>query len=192
MANYLSLRSSNLISFAASSISSVSSITTTNTFYSTLSGSSISSVNGVIGSMTYSTLTGSRVAATTLRTTNSIISLGQSTNASNFGQSQGSYANTTWYSTLNATFTPTGITKVSMVANAQHQLAINGQSTVSSILLTANAGQTWTSLSQATGLPSATNPSMILLLLKILLQSLSLVISNQSSLLIQFLLDQLP
>ena len=63
---------------------------------------------------------------------------------------------TAWYSTLNATFTPTAITKVSMVANAQHQLAINGQSTVSSILLTANAGQSWTSLSAITGLPSAT------------------------------------
>jgi hypothetical protein len=106
--------------------------------------------------MTYSTLTGSRVAATTLRTTNSIVSLGQSTNASNFGQSQGSYVPTAWYSTLNATFTPTAVTKVSMVSNSNYQLAINGQSTVSSIMLTQNAGQIWTSLSQATGLPSAT------------------------------------
>jgi len=109
-----------------------------------------------VSSIVNSTITTTSLKTSTISIVSSIVSLGQSTNAANFGQSQGSYANTTWYSTLNSTFTPTAVTKVSMVANAQYQLAVNGQSTISSIMLTQNTGQLWTSLSQATGLPSAT------------------------------------
>ena len=109
-----------------------------------------------VSSIVNSTITTTTLKTTTISVTSSIVSIGQSTNAANFGQSQGSYVNTAWYSTLNATFTPTAVTKVSMVANSNYQLAINGQSTVSSIMQTQNAGQTWTSISGATGLLSAT------------------------------------
>ena len=46
-----------------------------------------------------------------------------------------------------------------MSANAQYQLALSPATTISSILYTSTLGQTWSTLSGATGLPSANQTS---------------------------------
>ena len=139
MANYLASRSSNLSSFNAIAMN-----------YSTLTVSTLSGV---------STLNVSRVITTsTIQVNSSMISLGNSTNQVYVSSlSYGNFSTaTTWVTSLtNRLSTAT----VLMSANAQYQMTVSPSTTVSSIMYTSTLGQSWTTISAATGLPSATATS---------------------------------
>ena len=124
--NYLALRNSNLSTFSA-----------VNFTYSSLTGSTITARTA-----TYSTIT----------LASSIVSLGQSTNQTYYGQTNGVYT-TGWGSTLN-TLT-SNVKQVAMGSLGQYQVAVCGASTANSVYVTQNSGQTWSTLSAATGLPTA-------------------------------------
>ena len=108
--------------------------------------------NPMLNAVTYSTLTGSTISASTITLASSIISLGQSTNQTYYGQTNGVYT-TGWGSTLN-TLT-SNVKQVSMGSLGNYQLAVCGASTANSVYVTQNSGQTWSTLSAATGLPLA-------------------------------------
>jgi hypothetical protein len=135
MANYLAARSSNLSSFNAIAMN-----------YSTLTVSTLSGV---------STLNVSRVIMTsTIQVNSSMISLGASTNQVYISSlSHGNFSTaTTWVTSMtNRLSTAT----VLMSANAQYQITVSPSTTVSSIMYTSTLGQSWTTLTGATGLPSA-------------------------------------
>ena len=137
--NYLASRSSNLSSFNAIAMN-----------YSTLTVSTLSGV---------STLNVSRVITTsTIQVNSSMISLGASTNQ--LYVSSLSYGNfstsSTWVTSMtNRLSTAT----IAMSANAQYQMTVSPSTTVSSIMYTSTLGQSWTTISAATGLPSATATS---------------------------------
>ena len=109
--------------------------------------------NPTLSAITYSTLVGSSITASTISLASTIISFGQSTNQTYYGITNGSYAATAFNSTL--TGTASSITTVAMVGNGQYQLAVTTASTANSVYLTQNSGQTWSTLSGATGLPTA-------------------------------------
>ena len=139
MANYLAARSSNLSSFNAIAMN-----------YSTLTVSTLSGI---------STLNVSRVITTsTIQVNSSMISLGASTNQVYISSlSHGNFSTaTTWVTSMtNRLSTAT----VLMSANAQYQMTVSPSTTVSSIMYTSTLGQSWTTLTSATGLPSAATTS---------------------------------
>ena len=108
--------------------------------------------NPMLNAVTYSTLTGSTIAASTITLASSIVSLGQSTNQTYYGQTNGVYT-TGWGSTLN-TLT-SNVKQVTMGSLGNYQVAVCGASTANSVYVTQNSGQTWSTLSAATGLPLA-------------------------------------
>lgn len=137
--NYLASRSSNLSSFNAIAMN-----------YSTLTVSTLSGV---------STLNVSRVITTsTIQVNSSMISLGASTNQVYVSSlSYGIFSTSSnWVTSLtNRLSTAT----IAMSANAQYQMTVSPSTTVSSIMYTSTLGQSWTTISAATGLPSATATS---------------------------------
>ena len=137
--NYLASRSSNLSSFNAIAMN-----------YSTLTVSTLSGV---------STLNVSRVITTsTIQVNSSMISLGASTNQVYVSSlSYGNFStNTKWNTSM---IDRLSTATIAMSANAQYQMTVSPSTTVSSIMYTSTLGQSWTTLSAATGLPSATATS---------------------------------
>ena len=134
-----------------------------------MSGSNISYTSGIVtassftastitagtlaGTINYNTLLGASLTASTITLSSTIVSLGQSTNQSYYGLSYGAYTNTLWGSTLN-TLT-SNVKQVAMGSLGQYQVAVCGASTANSVYVTQNSGQTWSTLSAATGLPLA-------------------------------------
>jgi hypothetical protein len=106
-------------------------------------------------SINYSTLTG---MAITLNST--MISLGASTNSVYTKLSQGninsSISTSSWVSSLTNRLSTT---TVAMSANAQYQMTISPSSMISSIMYTSTLGQTWTTLTGASGLPNPNETS---------------------------------
>jgi hypothetical protein len=100
-----------------------------------------------------STLNAINITGSTISLNSTMVSLGQSTNRLYTTLAQGNYSTATnWVSTLNTAST---IKFVTMSANAQMQLAVTSLSTVSSLYYTSSL-QNWSTLSGATGLPTAT------------------------------------
>ena len=121
--------------------------------YSTLTGSTMTVNTLVIAStLTVSTLIATNNPAGVI--TSSMISLGASTNQSFTTLAQGNFSTSTnWLSTLtNLVSTKT----VTMSGNAQTQLAISQVSTISSVYYTSTLGTSWSTISNVTGLPIAT------------------------------------
>ena len=137
--NYLASRSSNLSSFNAIAMN-----------YSTLTVSTLSGV---------STLNVSRVITTsTIQVNSSMISLGNSTNQVYVSSlSYGNFSTSTKWNTSMIDLLSTAT--IAMSANAQYQMTVSPSTTVSSIMYTSTLGQSWTTISAATGLPSATATS---------------------------------
>ena len=137
--NYLASRSSNLSSFNAIAMN-----------YSTLTVSTLSGV---------STLNVSRVITTsTIQVNSSMISLGASTNQVYVSSlSYGNFSTSTKWNTSMIDLLSTAT--IAMSANAQYQMTVSPSTTVSSIMYTSTLGQSWTTISAATGLPSATATS---------------------------------
>ena len=87
----------------------------------------------------------------------SMVSIGTSTNQTYTTLSQGNFTSTSnWVTSLTGRTSTIG---VSMSANAQTQLVVSQVSTVSSIQFTSTLGQTWSTLSNVTGLPSSLTTS---------------------------------
>jgi len=153
--NYSTLTGSTMTNntMTINSTINVSSITSRAINYSTLTGSTMTINTLVIAStLTVSTLIATNNPAGVI--TSSMISLGASTNQSYTALAQGNYSTSTnWLSTL----TNLSSTKfVAMSGNAQTQLAITQISTISSIYYTSTIGTSWSTISNVTGLPIAT------------------------------------
>jgi hypothetical protein len=99
------------------------------------------------------TLSGNTIATPSLLLTSTVISLGQSTNSVYTRMSQGNAISTSSWST---SLTTANTATVSMSANAQTQLVVSQVSTTTSVQFTSTLGASWSALSNATGLPSAT------------------------------------
>ena len=168
--NYSTLSGSTLIAQAVHYSTLTGSTTTNNTMVvnSTLTGSTMT-----VQTVNYSTMTGSTmtintlVIASTLTVstliatnnpagviTSSMISVGASTNQSYTALAQGNYSTSTnWLSTL----TNLSSTKfIAISGNAQTQLAVTQVATVSSVYYTSTIGTSWSTISNVTGLPTAT------------------------------------
>ena len=118
--------------------------------YSTLTVSTLSGV---------STLNVSRVITTsTIQVNSSMISLGASTNQVYVSSlSYGNFStNTKWNTSM---IDRLSTATIAMSANAQYQMTVSPSTTVSSIMYTSTLGQSWATISAATGLPSATATS---------------------------------
>jgi hypothetical protein len=100
----------------------------------------------------YSTLNGQSTIVTSLTLLGSTISLGVSTNVLYNSLANGAVSTAgSWVTSL--TGRANGV-NVSMSGNAQTQVLMSQVSTVSSLMITTNSGQTWSSITGATGLPS--------------------------------------
>jgi len=153
--NYSTLTGSTMTNntLTINSTLNVSSITSQTINYSTLIGSTMTINTLVIAStLTVSTLIATNNPAGVI--TSSMISVGASTNQSYTALAQGNYSTSTnWLSTLNNLSS----TKfVAMSGNAQTQLAITQVATVSSVYYTSTIGTSWSTISNVTGLPTAT------------------------------------
>jgi hypothetical protein len=128
----------------------------------TTNGLNLSYTAGMVTASTFtaSTIQAGLVTTSSIRLASTVISVGQSTNQNYYNLAQsangstfGSTLTTTsWGSTLN---TLTNVKNASMVGAGNYQLVTTGTSTLNSVYLTANNGSTWSTISQATGLPSA-------------------------------------
>ena len=153
--NYSTLTGSTMTNntMTINSTLNVSSITSRAINYSTMTGSTMTINTLVIAStLTVSTLIATNNPAGVI--TSSMISLGASTNQSYTALAQGNYSTSTnWISTL-TNLVSTEI--IAMSGNAQTQLAITQISTISSIYYTSTLGISWSTISNVTGLPTAT------------------------------------
>ena len=152
--NYSTLRGSTI----NANILNGSTITAQLINYSTLSGSTLSSqlinTNTLVinSTLIVSSLITNNNPVTIL--TSSMISIGASTNTVYTSFAKGNYLqNTNWLSTIN---TLSSAKIVAMSGNAQTQLIITQVSTATSIYYTSTIGLSWSAISNATGLPVAT------------------------------------
>ena len=128
----------------------------------TTNGLNLSYTAGMVTASTFtaSTIQSGQETTSSIRLTSTVISLGQSTNTNYYNLAQSAVGSTfgstltttSWGSTLN---TLTNVRNASMVGAGNYQMVTTGTSTLNSVWLTANNGSSWSTISQATGLPSS-------------------------------------
>ena len=144
MATILSQRSSNLSTFNAIAIN-----------YSTLTGSTIASASTIVTSSIIDiNITSQSFITSTLSLNSTMVSLGQSTNQTYTTLAKGAVSTVGNWTTSLASLVSTKT--VSMSANAQYQLAITQVSTATSVQYTSTLGTNWSTISNVSGLPTAT------------------------------------
>ena len=158
MSTVLSLRSSQFSTITANTLNSgtlAGSTIIASTFIQTSTINSSTIYDNVLLSQNiyYSTLIGLSTATSTITLTTSTISLGQSTNTLYTALANGAVSTAgSWVTSL------TGLVSTktaAMSGNGLVQLVQTQVSTISSLLITTNSGQTWSTLSGTTGLPTA-------------------------------------
>lgn len=131
-------------------------VTTGSISVSTLTGSSLIVNSLTTGALGVSTLTGSTIAMNQLTTgslsvTSTMISLGNNTQSTITGASQGSYASGSW---ITAKSGLENSRKVATSSTGQYQIVVSYQS--SQLWMTSDSGVTWSALNGSKGLPTLT------------------------------------